>query len=88
MAWAEWFEAADRIVDRTSIGPVDVSTEFLGLEHGSDAEGRPLLFETMLFFKGDVADRSFSDGDCQRTCTWSEAEQTHGRWCDVVRSEA
>lgn len=28
---------------------VTVSTTFLGLEHGHDSQGRPLLFETMIF---------------------------------------
>lgn len=87
MVWAKWFETADRVVGRTSIGPVEVSTVFLGMTHGTDAEGRPLLFETMVFFDGDVPGRAFSDGDCERSCTWIEADQTHARWCDTVRKE-
>ena len=88
IAWAKWFEEADRIVNRTSIGPVNVSTVFLGMDHGFAGGERPILFETMLFFEEDGLERSFSDGDMERTCTWIEAEQAHERWCAIVRSEA
>jgi len=50
MVWAEWMEAhqMDRIVKKTQIGQVEVSTIFLGVD-SSMWEGVPLLFETMIF---------------------------------------
>ena len=86
MVWAEWFEGANRVVDRTSIGPVDVSTVFLGTDHGT-GDGQPVLFETMIFFQEEALERTFSNNDGERTCTWAEAEQAHERWCDTVRRE-
>lgn len=69
MAWAVWFETADRIVARTEIPGVVVSTVFLGLDHGWGM-GSPLLFETMVFRDG-VAD------ECDRCSTWEQAEAQH-----------
>lgn len=47
--WAEWFETADRLVARTQIGDVLVSTVFLGSDYNFGGEGLPLPFETMVF---------------------------------------
>ena len=68
MEWARWFETADRVVARTDVGPLRVSTVFLGMDHSW--EGRPHLFETMIF--GD-----FEEGYQTRCATWDEAEQMH-----------
>ena len=48
MAWAQWFEVADRIVQRDIVGDVAVSTVFLGMDH-SFGQGAPVLWETMIF---------------------------------------
>lgn len=48
MAWAMWFEHADRRVALTEMGAVRVSTVFLGLDHNWGG-GPPLVFETMVF---------------------------------------
>lgn len=34
---------------KTSEGPVDVSTVFLGLDHSFGGKGTPILYETMVF---------------------------------------
>jgi hypothetical protein len=47
-AWGQWFETADRVVARTAGRGVDVSTVFLGIDHGY-GEGKLSLFETMTF---------------------------------------
>ena len=55
LEWARWLEKhhRDRKVAQTdSLRPPpgwQVSTVFLGLEHGHDSEGKPLLWETMVF---------------------------------------
>jgi hypothetical protein len=56
MAWARWFEdASARGAEGRRVGYTDindetyVSTVFLGVDHRFMGEGRPLLFETMVF---------------------------------------
>jgi len=49
----------------------EVSTVFLGLDHGHGFTGRPLLFETMIFGQG------VGDGYQTRCSTWDEAVQMH-----------
>lgn len=69
LEWARWFETADRIVAKTLINGVKVSTVFLGLDH-SFGGGPPLLFETMIFGGGH-------DDYCERFETWEQAEAGH-----------
>jgi hypothetical protein len=77
LTWARWFETADRCVKLTIQGDVRVSTVFLGLDHGWDDKGPPVVFETMVF----IGDR---DEDMERYCTWDEAEAGHARWVAKV----
>ena len=80
MAWARWFETADRQVAKTAIGDVKVSTVFLGLDH-SFGGGKPLLFETMIF--GGAHD------EYQTRCsTWDEADAQHQAAVALVRGGA
>jgi len=73
MTWGRWFENADnRIVAKTKIGGIVVSTVCLGIDHNFMGSGPPLLFETMIF-DGD------GGGDCWRCSTWQEAEAQHAR---------
>jgi hypothetical protein len=76
LEWAQWFEKADRTVDKTQIGEVEVSTVFLGLDH-SFGGAIPLLFETMIF-GGD------EDGYQERYSTWDEAVKGHQFACEKV----
>ena len=76
IAWARWFESADRQVRDTARDDVRVSTVFLGLDHGFPGR-RPQLFETMLFVNGALEGR-------ERYCTWDEAEAGHERWVTRV----
>jgi len=75
MAWARWFEDADRHVALTEQGDVRVSTVFLGLDHGW--RGPPVLYETMAFVGHDSV-------GCERYATWTQAEAGHARWVDKV----
>jgi len=49
MVWGEWFETASRVVARTVIGEVCISTIFLGLDHNWEPDGPPILWETIIF---------------------------------------
>lgn len=46
--WTQGFETTMRIVGKTQIGNVEISTVFLGLDH-QYGDGPPLIFETMIF---------------------------------------
>lgn len=49
-----------------------VSTVFLSVQHGTDNQGRPVLFETMVFADGDWS------GEFQcRYSTWDDALEGH-----------
>lgn len=45
---------ADRVLARTEVGWLTVSTVFLGLDHGL-YDGPPVLWETMIFGRGRLA---------------------------------
>lgn len=66
------------IVAQEHVGKVWVSTVFLGLDH-SFGQGDPILFETMVFRDGHGE-------ECERYCTWQEAEAGHRRVCEGLTS--
>lgn len=78
MTWARWFETigAGRVVAKTELAHVHVSTVFLGLDH-SYGEGPPQLFETMIF-------SGPKDGWQERCETWEQAIQMHKRGIEVA----
>ena len=76
MKWERWFETAERRVAFTEKDGAEVSTVFLGLNHGF-GEGEPLLFETMVF-GGPF------DGQTERCSTWEQAEQQHKEMVEKV----
>jgi hypothetical protein len=53
---------------------VMVDTHFLGVATTADDEGRPLVFETMVF-GGHLHREGY------RSATWDEAEYTHAKTC-------
>lgn len=67
--WGNWYQTANRHVQKDDLGSVWVSTVFLGLDHGWH-DGPPVLFETMIF--GGERDQ-----ETHRYCTWDEAEAGH-----------
>ena len=83
LKWASWFEQAGRdgrrVVKKTRIGNVEISTVFLGLDHRFGRSGPPLLFETMIF--GGEADE-----DCWRYATWEQAEGGHEEAVALVKA--
>jgi hypothetical protein len=68
-------------VDHTLVGPYEISTVFLGIDHGFIEEGPPILFETMVFCQG-----SRSDLECERYATWDQAVAGHNAMVEEVRS--
>ena len=70
--WALWLETADRQVALTVIGPLEVSTVFLSLDHNF-GQGDPLLFETAIFGEPE------GTAIIERYHTWGEAEAGHAR---------
>jgi hypothetical protein len=48
LAWARWYDHANRRVKETYVGDLCVSTVFLGLDHRW-CEGPPVLWETIVF---------------------------------------
>lgn len=77
--WAKWFESADRIVERTTVGNTEVLTLFLGLDYQFDKDGPLLLFETLIT-------NGKHDGDMWRYSTWHEAEVGHSWACSAVET--
>lgn len=82
--WAQWMETGDRIVGKEVIrlgqkGIVQVSTVFLGMDHGFVPFSRvPLLFETAIFGGRDICHLKFLEVFHRQT-TWQEAEDDH-KW--------
>jgi len=70
LKWGRWHQNVDnRRVNNSTIGDANVSTVFLGLDHGT-RNGEVLLFETMIF-GGE------HDQEQWRYATWEEAQEGH-----------
>lgn len=79
MTWATWFrDHTKRRVAFDTVGGIDVSTVFLGLDHNFGG-GRPLLFETMTFGEGFEQEQ-------QRYETWDEAVAGHAAVIERVKA--
>lgn len=81
--WVRWMQTAERHVAKTQIGPLYVSTVFLGIDHSFGRDGGPLLFETMVF--GGEQSSEFSDSFMERYHTWDEAEKGHAQAVEWAR---
>jgi hypothetical protein len=77
LTWGKWMATGDRIVAKTQIGDADVSTVFLGLDHGF-GRSTPILFETMVF--GGAL-----DGEQERYATRDEAQAGHDTMVERVK---
>lgn len=80
MAWAHWFEKAQRSIALNERDGVKVSTVFLGLDHRFGGNGPPLVFETMIF-GGE------NDGEQDRYSTKAEALTGHEALCRLAFGE-
>jgi hypothetical protein len=84
--WENWCETARQsdcwIIAREPVNDCMVTTSFISInvDPAFDADGRPLLFETLVFKDGTVY------GDMTaRYLTWEEAEAGHGEIVPRVR---
>ena len=78
--WAEWYETNDRRVGKHEVGNCRISTVFLGIEHGFDEHGTPILFETIVFsdLGDDLDDWQF------RYTTYEQAETGHAATVEAL----
>jgi hypothetical protein len=67
------------IIGEDDIDNHRISTVWLGLNHRWNS-GPPLLFETMVFKNGDMAEEY-----CDRYSTWKEAEEGHEKAIQWVK---
>src|SRR5678815_4017202 len=86
--WAKLFEDLDyRRIGKDKIGPFEVSTVWLGLDHAM--WGEPLIFETMIFDRegGESGEtHPWLDLSCWRYSTLEEAKEGHEAAVKLVRS--
>lgn len=77
---ALWRIADYRIIDKTAVADdVEVSTVWLGIDHGWHRDGPPVIFETMVF-GGEL------DGDMWRYSTRQEAVDGHANAVTLART--
>ena len=79
--WAKIFEHGKRIVARTTVGPVEISTVWLGIDHSFREEDPPLIYETMAFWLGTPTPGHGLEDWCERYTTREQAEAGHTKMC-------
>lgn len=82
--WQELVGGENRVIAQTRFANgILVSTVYLGLIHGEDSSGRPLIFETMVFHPSTGS----QDQACRRYASELEAKAGHlamvAEWQDV-----
>lgn len=72
LVWAAWmeFQGPRRIVSKSNVCGLVVSTVFLGLDHRFSKNGPPILYETAVFYKGKIMQQI-------RTCFEKDARRCH-----------
>jgi hypothetical protein len=92
--FGRFFEQSEkRVVAKTQISGLLVSTVFLGINHGFLSGQRPFWFETMVFADDDRAMppeveallSKWREGQQQRYSTWREAEEGHARMVQIIQ---
>lgn len=80
LTWAKWFKKNDskRRLEHTKLGLVSISTVFLGLKHGFDHDGSPLLWETLVSTDCD------RDQEMHRYVSAGDARQKHWELVDQL----
>lgn len=84
--WSDFIECIDKKRIQQNVYQrhgkrIWISTVFLGIDHAFD-EGRPILFETMVF-----EGHSFQDLYCERYATYDEAIEGHERMFYMAKIE-
>jgi hypothetical protein len=78
LKWGKWFETAEIHVGNDTIGGVQISTVFLGLDHSFGGK-KPLIYETMIF--GGKHDQYQ-----ERYYTKEEALEGHKKAVELVKN--
>ena len=88
MVWARWMERnrQEKVVEQTRLAGFMVSTVFLGMDHGFNPEGPPVLWESMVFDVQENGDWvSSSEWDMDRCAgSWEQAQEMHVRMVRAV----
>lgn len=71
--------ASDVVIVEDFTITITVSTVFLVLDHNHSPNGKPVLFESMIF-NGEL------NQFLHRYCTWQEAEEGHKKMVELVKS--
>ena len=82
LEWGRWYTRERRRVARDIVGIYEVSTVFLGIDHGW-GDGPPVLWETMIF----TSQPDELDQFQQRYTSLSEAAHTHEVIVQGLREE-
>jgi len=70
-----------RLVGRTTVNDLCISTVFLTIPHGS-VKGKPLLFETLVF------DKAGNEVAGNRYTNYEEALEGHNKFIDTYRKQS
>jgi len=82
--WSTKFEDVEyKRVAESHVGPLWVSTVWLGSDHRFTGEGPPIIFETMVFNQDD--DNPWDEEICVRYCTEEEALKGHQEVVDSLQ---
>jgi len=82
-AMMAFLNPGSRVIARTVVGEVTVSTVFLIFDHSMGTAGPPILFETMCFAGGESAARDHM----QRYSTYDEAVSGHNTVVDLIHHQ-
>ncbi len=86
--WGRWFDSSfeSRVVEQTIVGgKYKVSTVFLGLDHNFSGEGRPILFESMVFTADGM--KTSDVLDIRRYSTLGKAKQGHFEYVEMLKKK-
>jgi hypothetical protein len=92
--YVQFYElVAKRTVARTRVSGLEVSTEFLGLNHAYFLGPEPLWFETMVFadptraIPPEVAAllSQWRSSQLKRYSTWAQAEEGHAQMVRIIQ---
>lgn len=78
--WSAYLRTDERVIVKTQVGEVEISTIFLTLDHSFGTGGEPILFETMIF-GGEY------DQEMWRYTTEDKARQGHELAVALVRGD-
>lgn len=76
-----------KIVEQTTVGPYQVSTVWLGLDHSFGDFSKPMIFETMVFTSDSWEGRDpLLDLECRRYSTEEEARTGHAEYVTLLQA--